>query len=135
MVGIGINIKKSKETENFSKIAGSIEEAKISQGKKFTPCLKNDLVAEVVKNLIEFYEGFDDENDAKKSEMIEEYRSLSILSEKNVTVNPVAGASKKSYKAKVLGISEEIRLIVETENGEKKELNSGEVSLHSYDFV
>ncbi|MBQ4378417.1 MAG: biotin--[Treponema sp.] len=136
IVGIGINIRKNPElTGEITKIAGSIEEAKLSKNEEFPVISKNILVAEVVKNLVKFYEAFESGEESLKKEMIEEYRQRSILTGRAVTVNPVAGGNGRVYKAKVLGISEEIKLIVETENGEKIELNSGEVSLHSYDFV
>ena len=92
-------------------------------------------IASVVKNLIELYSAF--ENDDKKtiSGMISEYRTLSMLTGQTVTVNPVAGTNSESYKAKVEDVDEEMRLVVETENGEIRKLNSGEVSLHTYDFI
>jgi len=136
VVGIGINLRINHElTGEITKIAGSVEEAKLLKNKEFKSVSKNLVIAEVIKNLIKFYEGFEAEDSELKNKMIEEYRSLSMLTGVSVTVNPVAGAKGEVYKAKVLGVSEEVKLIVETEGGEKKELSSGEVSLHSYDFV
>lgn len=139
VVGIGINIFDPKFTGEISKIAGSIEEAKAAKGEKFLSSQRNALVGEVTKNLLDFYDGFDNENESEKSatveKMISEYKKRSMLIGKTVTVNPVAGSSFKNYKAKVTDITEEIKLVIETESGERKELNSGEVSLHSYDFV
>ena len=135
VVGIGINIRKLDLKKETTKIAGSIEEAKISRGKEFSPISKNILIAEVVKNLIEIYESFDNEDKNQEKNMIEEYRSRSMLIGKTVSVNPVAGTNAKTYQAKVLDITEEIKLIVESGDGTRKELNSGEVSLHSYDFL
>ena len=96
---------------------------------------KNVLIAEVVKNLIELYSAFENDDEKTVSQMISEYRALSMLNGQSVTVNPVAGTNSESYKAKVIDVDEEMRLVVETENGEVRKLNSGEVSLHSYDFV
>lgn len=136
VVGIGINIRKNQKLEGeIAKIAGSIEESKSLKNEKMPDLSKNLLIAETVKNLIEFYKAFENDNTNIKSEMIEEYRSLSMLTGQTVTVNPVAGGSGESYKAVVKDVDEEMRLVIETENGEIKMLNSGEVSLHSFDFV
>ncbi|MBR1723045.1 MAG: biotin--[Treponema sp.] len=136
VVGIGINMQKNPELSGeITKIAGSIEEAKNLKGEEFEIGKKNLLVASVIKNLVDFYDSFDNRNDELKSEMIDEYRSLSMLTGKTVTVNPTAGLTGKTYKAKVLDIDEDIQIVVETESGEIKRLSSGEVSLHSFEFV
>ncbi|MBB5224893.1 biotin--[acetyl-CoA-carboxylase] ligase [Treponema ruminis] len=136
VVGIGINIRKNPELSGeITKIAGSIEEAKSLKGEKMPLLSKNALIAEVVSNLIEFYGAFENEDESKISEMIFEYRNASLLNGKSVTVNPVAGTSGQSYRAIVKDIDEEMRLVVETEAGQIQKLSSGEVSLHSYDFV
>ncbi|MCR4822898.1 MAG: biotin--[acetyl-CoA-carboxylase] ligase [Treponema sp.] len=136
VVGIGINIKKNPLLSgDIAKIAGSIEEAKTAKNEEFKPVSKNLLVADVVKNLIFFYQAFERDDQKVKNQMIQEYRSLSMLKGKKVTVNPVAGTEGKSYPATVKDIDEEMRLLVEKEDGEVQALSSGEVSLHSYDFV
>lgn len=136
IVGIGINIQKNQElTGEITKIIGSLEEAKSLKGEEFVSCGKNVLIAEVVKNLVEFYEAFENDDAAKIEEMIDEYRKRSLLIGKTVMVNPVPGTNFKSYTAKVKEISPQIKLVVETEAGDVRELSSGEVSLHSYDFV
>ena len=136
VVGIGINIHKNPELKGeITKIAGSVEEAKSLKGEKMPAVSKNVLIAEVAKNLIELYSAFENDDEKTISQMISEYRALSMLTGQSVTVNPVAGTNAESYKAKVIDVDEEMRLVVETENGEVRKLNSGEVSLHSYDFV
>ena len=136
VVGIGINIRQNKNLSGeIAKIVGSVEEAKSAKGEEFISCGKNALIGEVVKNLVEFYSAFEKDDEKVKSEMIAEYRSCSMLNGKTVTVNPVAGGTGETYRALVKDVSEEMKLIVETENGEIRELSSGEVSLHSYDFV
>ena len=57
---------------------------------------------------------------------MEEYKSLSLLTGKKVRVLPFAGIP---YQALVLGISDLGHLIIETDDGKKDELISGEVSL------
>ena len=136
IVGIGINIKQNKNLSgDIAKIVGSIEEAKLSQNKTFTPRTKNELVSEVVSNLLNFYDNFGKNDEKSINEMICEYRSKSMLAGRTVTVNPVAGTKGTSYQAKVKDVDEEMRLVVECPDGEIKKLNSGEVSLHSYDFT
>ena len=67
----------------------------------------------------------------EKSENVgAEYRDRSFLTGKMVTVTPLIGDSLNQYKAKVLGINENNSLIVETLSGERRELFTGEVSLH-----
>ena len=58
---------------------------------------------------------------------MEEYKSLSLLTGKKVRVLPFAGIPP--YEALVLGISDLGHLIIETNDGKKNELISGEVSL------
>jgi len=136
VVGIGINIKKNPHLSgDIAKVAGSIEEAKSLKNEEFVSKGKNLLVAEVVKNLIEFYGAFEKNDEKIKSQMISEYRSLSILTGVGVTVNPVAGCAGQTYRAMVKDIDEEMNLVVEKSDGKIEKLSSGEVSLHSYDFV
>ena len=92
-------------------------------------------MAEVVSNLLYFYDKFEKNDEKSINQMICEYRSKSMLTGKTVTVNPVAGTKGTSYPAIVKDIDEEMRLVVECPSGEIKKLNSGEVSLHSYDFA
>ncbi|MBR1404914.1 MAG: biotin--[Treponema sp.] len=136
VVGIGINLRVNKNLSGeITKIAGSVEEAKLAKNEEFVPVQKNRVIAEVVKNLIQFYDAFETGDEATKTEMIAEYRASSLLIGKKVTVNPVAGSTFESYAATVKEISPEVKLVVQTEQGETRELSSGEVSLHSYDFV
>ncbi|MBQ9205540.1 MAG: biotin--[Treponema sp.] len=136
VVGIGINIRKNQNLSGeITKIIGSIEEAKSAKNEEMPHVTKNELIAEVIKNLIQFYDSFESDDEKTQSEMIAEYRASSLLIGKKVTVNPVAGSDFESYSATVREISPEIKLVVETEHGEVKKLSSGEVSLHSYDFV
>lgn len=136
VIGIGINVYQNKKLSgDITKIAGSIEEAKCNKGEAFVSAGKNKLIAEVVKNLIDFYEAFENADTEKTTAMINEYREASLLKGKKVAVNPVAGSSGQTYEATVKDIDEQMRLVVETESGEIRSLSSGEVSLHSYDFI
>ncbi|WP_294429815.1 biotin--[acetyl-CoA-carboxylase] ligase [uncultured Treponema sp.] len=136
VVGIGINIRQNKNLSgDIAKIVGSIEEAKLAHNKIFEARTKNELIAEVVSNLLGFYEKFENDDENAIKDLVSEYRAKSMLIGKTVTVNPVAGSDFESYRAKVKSISDEMKLVVENEAGEIKELSSGEVSLHSYDFA
>ena len=136
VVGIGFNLRKNPALSGeITKIAGSVEEAKIEKNEKMPEVSKNRVIAEVVKNLIQFYDSFENDDEAVKNQMIAEYRGNSMLIGQKVTVNPVAGSTFESYRATVKEITPEIKLVVERESGGLEELSSGEVSLHSYDFV
>lgn len=116
VLGIGINISPSKEiSEKLKNIAGSVFEKDI-------PNSRNRLTAEVLKELSK---QLDSSHSSVNQECIDEYRSRSLLNNKMVTV--ISGAV--SYPAKVIEIDDRARLVVELEDGERKTLSSGEVSL------
>ena len=66
--------------------------------------------------------------------VFKEYKELSFLLGKTLTVYPVIGDEKSSYKAKAVDIDENASLIVELSDGSRKSLFSGEVSLKSANF-
>ena len=134
IVGIGINIRNAGFDEELSKVAGNIEEALSSAGKNFPSVSKNEIVAGVISRLLAFYDGYERNESHLLENMFSEYKSRSILIGKTVRINPIAGASGESYEAKVLDISQNAGLVVETPDGKKKELSSGEVSLHGFNF-
>lgn len=134
IVGIGINVRNDNFKGDLAKLAGSIENLVESKRK----VSRNEIVANVIFHLLNFYDNIEKESsdsEPKIKEMIDEYRDKSLLTGKTVTINTTAGLEGEKYLAKVIGISESAELIVETENGEQKFLHSGEVSLHSYDFL
>lgn len=136
IVGIGINVRNGKFEGDLGKIAGSIEDILKSDGKTAKKVSRNRIVAKVVSNLLKFYDEMESENaEIEIKKMFADYRKKSMLIGKTVQVNPMAGIKAETYKAKVIDITDSAELLVETENGEKKALHSGEVSLHSYDFV
>ena len=69
------------------------------------------------------------EESIKKS--MEEYKSRSFLIGQEINVSPVIGQTENNYICKVLDITEEAKLVVELEDGSKKTLDCGEVSIHS----
>lgn len=62
--------------------------------------------------------------------IIPEYQDRSFLAGKNITVTPVIGNDKSSYRACAIGISENAGLLVKLDDGTIKELTCGEVTLH-----
>lgn len=117
VVGIGINIAMKKNAdENLGKAGGifdSCENPEEYRSKLLATCTK------------EFFYILD--NDEK---FIDEYRAKSFLTGKNVTVSPLAGTKDGAYTAKVLDITDSAELLVQLDDGTKKELSSGEVTLH-----
>lgn len=66
--------------------------------------------------------------------VIQEYRARSLLKNQQVTVTPLAGlhsAEQQTYRALVLGITDDAGLTVKLKDGSIKTLYSGEVSLHT----
>ncbi len=138
IVGIGINVGPGGFEGNLAKVAGSIGEVLAERGIENPSVSRNLLVARVIHNLLDFYDGFQAGNEVREktiSSMIEDYRQRSILIGKTVTVNPAAGLSGETYTARVADISPKAELVVITDQGEEKILHSGEVSLHSSEFV
>ncbi|MCR5188546.1 MAG: hypothetical protein K6C97_06385, partial [Treponema sp.] len=119
VVGIGINISDNQDIFNANKIAGSITGDK--EDEKVTRC---QLAALVAGETLKIFE----EDPAK---VMKEYRDASFLIGDTVQVHPIIGDDKSAYMAKVLDIDDKAGLLVQLEDGSRKTLNSGEVSLHS----
>ena len=140
IVGLGINIQGGAD---LPKVAGALmadEADEASKGsassRSFlqTPS-RNDLIAHVINEILQIYDAEETENVQISMQMIQEYQERSLLIGREVQVNPTAGLEGKPYKAKVLSIDSEARLVVQCEDGTEKRLHSGEVSLHSENFV
>lgn len=56
---------------------------------------------------------------------MQEYRNLSFIISKNVIVS----SGSQTYEARVIDITPEAHLLIKTQNGDIKEIVSGEVSL------
>jgi len=119
VVGIGINISDNQDIFNANKIAGSITGDK--EDEKVTRC---QLAALVAGETLKIFE----EDPAK---VMKEYRDASFLIGDTVQVHPIIGDDKSAYMAKVLDIDDKAGLLVQLEDGSRKTLSSGEVSLHS----
>ena len=123
IIGIGLNVKESNFPPELKNKAGSLfTEAGSSFSEAEAPSLnRNVLASSIISSLIEALYGLHSQNT-----LMEEYKSLSLLTGKKVRVLPFAGIP---YQALVLGISDLGHLIIETDDGKKDELISGEVSL------
>ena len=124
IIGIGINIEENNEAfpEDVKKIAGAIFSKNTD-----THITRCELAAEVSVQLYKILE-------EPAESVFEEYKKLSFLLGKTLTVYPVIGDEKSSYKAKAIDIDENACLVVELSDGTQKTLFSGEVSLKSENF-
>ena len=66
-----------------------------------------------------------------ESSVLSEYKSSSFLLGKKITVFPIVLENEKSYSANAVDIDENASLIVELDDGTKKALTSGEVSVRA----
>lgn len=116
VIGIGVNICTDDFPIELKKKAGSlfIEGEKIFDKLKFAEEICNQLY-DILRN-----------NNVK---IIDEYKSRSNLIDCKVEVSPVINQNEKNYLAKVIDITDEAKLKVKLENGEIRELDSGEVSI------
>ncbi|MCR5400077.1 MAG: biotin--[acetyl-CoA-carboxylase] ligase [Treponema sp.] len=117
----------------FFSIMESIWEEKDSVGESSTTAAFGETLSGAVLE-----EGFCSEvADCKKNlqNLMVEYQEASCLIGREIFVHPVAGAvsgvEKETYKAIVLGIDQNASLLVELEDGSRKSLSSGEVSIGS----
>ncbi len=132
IVGIGINVRNGGFSGELAKVAGSVEDV-LEENGIHERIERNKIVASVAGKLLMMYDKM--ESGETDKQMIEVYKAKSMLTGMTVTVNPSAGMEGEAYKAKVLDITDGAELVVEDQGGNKKILHSGEVSLHSYDFV
>ena len=125
VIGIGINIAmpKSAPPEIASRMGGIIPEEDVARWEENNSAdIRITLLSEVMHELTSII--------FKKENIIKEYQIRSWLTGKTVLVKPLAGTEDSGYPAKVLGITDSAGLLVRTEDGETRELFSGEVTLH-----
>lgn len=114
IIGIGINIFKSLFPDDISNIAISLEE--VVEKKKID---RNLIISSVINK---FYYLINNYNELT---LVERYKSLSLMLNKNITVVSVEG----NYTAKVIDIDSTAQLVIQKQNGEILSLNSGEISI------
>lgn len=120
VVGIGVNLRKAAFPPELAETATSVEE---SLGRP-PEAGRNALIARIAANLVRIY--------GSREDVMDEYRSRSLLTGRTVRVNPLALGTTDggSFSATVEGITDAAELAVRTEDGRRLLLRSGEVTLH-----
>lgn len=118
VLGIGINLLSPKGgfPDEIKDIAAAVFDSE-----KMAELYKNELIA----GILNFF--FEDYSYITKKPFFEEYRNRMFLRGK-----PVRVLSSPEYDAEVVDIDEDFCLIVRTQSGEERKLNSGEVSTCAY---
>lgn len=134
VVGIGINLAPPKNgfPQELKDIAGSLLSSPTEDTRK------KELIPAIVHHLLQFLEAVQQKQTKPLATtcIMEEYRKLSILKPGHrVQVFPIACSTQESYSATVLSIDYQAQLLVQTEDGKQKILDSGEVSLKSENFT
>ncbi len=134
VVGMGINIKKNKSAfeGELADVVGTLEDA-LSQTSPDTPApsiSRVQLAAEIAGQVLKIFEE-DSSNPAAHKAIIKEYKEASFLLGQELTVYPLIGDEKSSYKARATDIDENAGLIVTLKDGSQRTLSSGEVTLKS----
>ncbi|MCR4948306.1 MAG: biotin--[acetyl-CoA-carboxylase] ligase [Treponema sp.] len=138
VVGMGINIKKNKSAfeGELADVVGTLEDA-LSQTSPDAPVpsiSRVQLAAEIAGQVLKIFEE-DSSSPATHIAIIKEYKEASFLLGQELTVYPLIGDEKSSYKARATDIDDNAGLIVTLKDGTKKTLSSGEVSLKSKAFI
>lgn len=130
VVGMGINIKKNKTAfeGDLAGVVGTLEEA---TGENQISRLQ--VAAEIAGQVLKIFEEDASSPEAHKA-IIKEYKKASFLLGQELTVYPLIGDEKSSYKAMATDIDENAGLIVTLKDGSQRTLSSGEVTLKSASF-
>ena len=134
VVGMGINIKKNKTAfeGELADVVGTLEDA-LSQTSPDAPVpsiSRVQLAAEIAGQVLKIFEE-DSSSPATHKAIIKEYKEASFLLGQELTVYPLIGDQKSSYKAMATDIDENAGLIVTLRDGSQRILSSGEVTLKS----
>ena len=125
VVGIGIDVRRHAElAEALSPDVGSLEAAVGDM--TFNRAV---IAAEVAGQVLKIFE--ENKTETGHAAIMEEYRAASFLIGQELTVYPLIGDDKSSYKAKAVAIDDNAGLVVELADGSKQTLSSGAVSLKS----
>ena len=130
VVGMGINIKKNTTAfeGQLADVVGTLEDATSAKISRL------EIAAEIAGQVLKIFEE-DASSEAAHKAIIKEYKEASFLIGRELTVYPLIGDEKSSYKATATDIDDNAGLIVTLEDGSKRTLSSGEVSLKSNEFV
>ena len=113
VVGIGLNIHKTKFSEELNNIAASIEDFTENYQKR------NNIISDI---LIFFHKYYQEINELS---FLPIYKKHSLVLHSDITVYE----NNESYKAYVEDIDQNACLIIKTDDGKVKTLNSGEISI------
>lgn len=130
VVGMGINIKKNTTAfeGQLADVVGTLEDATSAKISRL------EIAAEIAGQVLKIFEE-DASSEAAHKAIIKEYKEASFLIGRELTVYPLIGDEKSSYKATATDIDDNAGLIVTLEDGSKRTLSSGEVSLKSNEFI
>lgn len=140
VVGIGLNITPPDGgfPPELESIAGAIFSNTTDQAVEEINLQKYDVIAAIMQNIFHALEKQWRQGDRPQEmdTVMEEYRQRNLLKPGHkIRVFPLAGSTQDSYPATCLGIDQDARLQVQTEDGKQKLLDSGEVSLQSQEFT
>lgn len=134
VVGMGINIKKNKTAfeGELADVVGTLEDAlsQTSPEASTASISRVQLAAEIAGQVLKIFQEASSSPAAHKK-IIKEYKEASFLLGQELTVYPLIGDQKSSYKATATDIDENAGLIVTLKDGSQKTLSSGEVTLKS----
>ncbi len=137
VVGMGINIKKNKSAfeGELADVVGTLEDAlsQTSPEASTASISRVQLAAEIAGQVLKIFEE-DSSSPAAHKEIIKEYKEASFLLGRELTVFPLIGDEKSSYKATATDIDENAGLVVKLADGSLRTLSSGEVTLKSASF-
>jgi len=140
IIGIGINIADNPEVfpDEVKKVAGSITGSGKMMKEGTDPNAADDSVEAVTVSRCELAASVAGEVlnilEEDSESALNEYKQLSFIIGQTVEVHPVIGDDKANYMAKAVDIADDAGLVVELEDGSRKVLSSGEVSLRSVSF-
>lgn len=117
VLGIGINLTTNDFPEELKEIAASVVAGDTD--------LRAYISAEFLNRFFGYY------NNLSAHEFLNEYRSRSMLTGKEITF--IRG--NEEFNGEVTGIDDEMRLVVKLENGEQTVFSSGEVQLVKGEIV
>lgn len=118
VIGIGVNVFVKNLPSDIENVAGGI----IREGEDTK---LNQIAACIIDNLLALLERED-------SGAMEEYKAKSNVLNKKIKVFPLIGSVDGSYEAVAIDIDNEAKLVVKTDNGEERHLDSGEISIKLY---
>ena len=125
VIGIGINIRTDGQLPpELARKAGGVADQAVLLGcpeQKAAAVSRTGLLASCMAHILQL---FRDGTDVQT-----EYASRSILTGRDVMVIPLIGDAATRYRARVEGIGKDFSLRVRMDDGQEKELISGEVSL------